>query len=818
MKKIISAAIFVLFFQTIAFGQATDAITRAVGNLKTELTDHMVEKAYLQFDRPYACYVAGDIVYFKAYATMGEKHQPSGISGVLHVELINKNDIMLRSIALQLTAGTGWGDFALPDTLQKGTYRIRAYTEYMRNAKTPYYFDQFISVSSTNNVDRVAENTAQGLKPDLQFFPEGGNMVVDVPAKIAFKAIGTSGYGVNVKGMVIDNEHKEVAKITTAHLGMGEFSFIPEEGKSYKAMVTFADGSQGTVNLPAAQARGITLNVNTDDPTKIAIEIRANRNYFKENANKQLNLLVYYAGALKRYTPKLDNAVLGLDLPAKDFPTGIIKVTLLSETGEPLNERLAFIQNPDLLNLSFAAVKPVFAKRENVALTLNAKDKDGNPVNGSFAVSVIDESKILVDDAAENSILSYLLLTTGIKGYVEKPNYYFTGVTKETRSALDVLMMTQGYRRFDWKQLENGPMPADNTFAAEKVIVISGSLKNKSGAPIANCEINLIPQAGGGTPQATTTDANGKFVYANVYVTAGTRYILKAQSSAGRNSVLTLDKPAPGPVIEAGNPLEAKYDANADILASMQSNLRQGVLTASNGTGSVSLKNNEAAPQKTADSYRSSNLGGAGHADQVVSGDKIKSATSMSVALRGLLHGVQFDSNGTAFMQTGITLSGGGASIDPMLIMVDGVNSGHGSVDLINPGTVETVEVLKGANASIYGSEAGGGVLVITTRNTSGEEPVLSKEMSPGIFSIEPKGYYKAREFYSPVYTANQPANSLADQRTTIFWKPDVLTDSGGNASFNFFNADSKGTYRVEVQGSDSKGNLGMQVFRYKVE
>ena len=255
MKKIIfSIAIFLAGFQVTAFCQnATEPITTAVSSLKTLLTDHMREKAYLHFDRPYSCYVAGETVYFKAYVFMGERHEPTTISNVLHVDLVDKNDAVLRSISLQLTNGTGWGDFSLPDSLQKGVYRVRAYTQWMRNEKTPAYFDRSLSVSTINGVDRVAGNTTQGLKPDLQFFPEGGTIVADVPSKVAFKAVGTNGLGIGVKGVVVDNDHQEVAKITTSHLGMGEFNFIPDLGKTYQAMVTFADGSQYTLPLPAVQ-------------------------------------------------------------------------------------------------------------------------------------------------------------------------------------------------------------------------------------------------------------------------------------------------------------------------------------------------------------------------------------------------------------------------------------------------------------------------------------------------------------------------------------------------------------------------------------
>jgi len=819
MKKILLAAVVIcLSFHSNAYCQNGDEVlNNGITNLKDLLTNHIIEKAYLHFDRQYPYYVAGEGVYFKAYITKGERHEPSDLSGTLHVDLINKNDVILQSIALQLNKGTGWGDFALPDTLRKGSYRIRAYTAWMRTDKHPYFFDQYISVSSINNLDRIADAIKQGTPPSMTFFPEGGNMVTDIRSKVAYKAIGPDGLGINVNGVVVDNENKEVAKIAAAHLGMGVFDFIPEEGHTYKAKVTYADGSQSTIDLPAAEAKGITLSVNTNDPSKVSIEIRANRAYYKENKDKQLNLLFYYSGSLKRYTPKLDGDLLGLDLPANTFPTGVLQVTLLSGNGEPLNERLAFIQNPDLLNLSVAANKPVFSKRENVQLSLNAKNKDGNPVNGSFSVSVIDESKILVDENTENTILSYLLLSSEVKGYVEKSNYYFANVSKETRANLDALMLTQGYRRFVWKELLHGN--ADTTKVAcnpEKTIDVTGALKTKTGEPIAGCAITLLAEAGGPVLNATT-DGQGKFRFLNLVFETGTRFILKTQSS-GKKGVLTFDVAAAGPAVSPGDQISSKYNANADILASFKNNQVRGVIMAGNVSSKVLLKEDKITGVKSTVNYRSSNLAGPGHADQVISGDEIKNAPALSTGLNGLARGVQF-LDGVASLKTGMTISGSGQSLEPMLVIVDGLNAGRGtSIDVINPGSVETVEILKAANASIYGMEGGQGVIVITTRQGAEKNDVITKEMSPGIFSVEPKGFYKAREFYSPGYDAALAVKNIPDLRTTVFWKPDVTTDADGNASFNFFNADGTGTYRVVVEGLDSKGNLGRQVFRYKVE
>jgi hypothetical protein len=819
MKKILFTIALFVSIQAMAFCQGSSPVLEnAVSKIQSTITDHIIEKAYLHLDRPFPFYVAGDVVYFKAYVTMGELHEPSRISGILHVDLIGKSDALLQSKTIQLTNGIGWGDFSLPDTLQKGSYRIRAYTNWMRNGDHAYYFDQHISVSSINNVDRIATAVKLSAQPVIEFFPEGGNLVSDIHSKVAFKAIGTDGLGINVKGVILDNENKEVAKIASTHLGMGVFDFIPEEGKKYKAKVTYNDGSQSTVNLPGAESKGITLAVNSDDPAKISIEIKANRAYYKENLNKELNLLVYWGGSVKKISTRLDNSILGLDLPTGTLRTGVLQVTLFAQTGEPLNERLAFVQNQDLLNLSLKTDKPLFAKRENVTLNFNAKNKEGTPVNGSFSVSVIDESKILVDENAGNSILTNLLLTTDLKGYVEKPNYYFANITKDTRADLDVLMLTHGYRRFVWKQLLNDSSPAAAaTYKPERTIDITGKVKNKARAPIVNAQVTMLPNSGAPV-KTSATDATGSFKFADLTFETGERFVFKTQSSSGKNAaIITFDPPAPGAAIDVENAIDTKYNSNADILASLQNSQKTGAMIASNDSR-VYLKGDKIVGPKRNDNYRSSNLGGAGHADQVIHGDDIADAPTLVIALNGIARGVDFV-NGVPYLKTSQITTTGGSMAEPMLIVIDGTRGARNDgIDAIAPRAVETVEILKGNNAAIYGLEGGAGAIVITTRQGSSTRAIASKEMAPGVYSLTPNGFYKAKEFYSPHYDVAQPAAKLPDMRTTIFWKPDVVTGADGSAAFNFFNADGTGTYRVEIEGIDSKGNLGRLVYKYKVE
>lgn len=814
MKKTLFITLVFLFLIKIpAFCQnENDVLTNAVSKIKALVSSTVIEKVYLHLDHPYPCYTGGDVVYFKAYLTMGELHEPSTISGVLHADLIDKNNVIVKSIMLQLTNGTADGDFALPDTLQKGNYRIRAYTNWMRNEKTPCYFDQYISVSSARATDRVAEAMKPGVRPGIQFFPEGGNLVTDIPSKVAFKATGPDGLGTFVKGIIVDNENKEIARVTSAHLGMGEFDLIPEEGKRYKAKVTFADGSQSIVDLPAVEPKGITLSVNNSNPNKISVEIKANRAYYKENINKELNLIIYGGGILRTVKTKLDNSILGLDLPASTFNTGMLQVSLLSQTGEPLNERVAFIQNKDLLNVNIAANKTQFAKRENVLLNIGAKNKDGKPVNGSFSVSVVDESKILVDEDSENSILSYLLLTSGLKGYVEKPNYYFANITDETRGNLDVLMLTQGYRRFVWKQLLNDSTAGTPAFSPEKHIDIAGVIKTKQALPLANSDLVLIEKASGLT-LIQKTDSLGRFHFENVNFFSGTPFIIKTSSFAGKSAgSVTLDEPMAATAVIPVNLIESRYNASADLLVNPQNNQAPIFFTANTEQIKVSSQNDNIKSLKKDNNYRSTKLGGSGSADQVITASQILAGTSLSDGLNGIARGIEF-SQGLPYLKNNQKMGAGGNN--PMLVIADGADIGN--VDNISPLDVETVEILKGPNASIYGTRGADGVLIINTKQT-GVQKSVNTEMSPGIFSVSPKGFYKAREFYSPVYDVNRPANNLPNHNATVFWKPNITTDADGNASLSFYNTDGVGTYRVEIQGIDNKGNIGRQVYRYKVE
>jgi hypothetical protein len=207
---------------------------------------------------------------------------------------------------------------------------------------------------------------------------------------------------------------------------------------------------------------------------------------------------------------------------------------------------------------------------------------------------------------------------------------------------------------------------------------------------------------------------------------------------------------------------------------------------------------------------RSSNLHGPGNADQVIMGDKLGSCVSLADCLRGKVFGVSFAADGSP-----INISRGANS--PMVIIVEGNQLAGSELNNIDVNTVSSIEVLRTNFAkSIYGGSIGGGALIITLKD--GSEKYTTSTVPAGLITYPFKGFYKARQFYSPKYAGPKQTGDAPDLRSTIYWQPNVITDKDGKTSFEYFNADTKGTYRITLEGIDENGQIGRAVYRYKVQ
>jgi len=801
---------------------------------------HPAEKVHLHLDRPW--YGLGDTIWFKAYTVAGADHRLSTLSGVLYTELIDEKDSVVNRLTLPLDSGISNGDFVLPYTFKSGAYRLRAYTRLMLNDSVKLY-DQKIIIGGINpqpgqNV-AVAADTKPNLSasnlqqkeqgnPDVQFFPEGGDLVNGLRCKVAVKAINRDGFAENIQGIITDQDGNQVASFSTMHSGMGQFPLTSQPGKQYRAKIICADGSDFTVYLPKVKDAGFTLTVNNASDS-VYVKVAANEMFYKNNQNSAFYLVAQCSGKCY-YTAagKLANPVFTTGIDKTRLPTGVVQFTLFSQSGEPLNERVVFIQSKDQLKLALSSAKQSYAPMEKVKIDLEAKKADDKIVSGSFSVAVTDETKVPVDEASEPTILTDLLLTPELKGNIENPNYYFINQDDKTRADLDLLMLTQGYRRFDWKRILTGSNPGI-TAAPETALSLSGTIKTLSKKPIANGRIRLTSIKDHFSAD-TVSDINGNFKFTNLDFDDTTKVIINAKkTNGGKNVIIAINQPSYPAVNKTG-------DINY-----LNANLSKPVLTALKETyiagQQQSLKNviqlKEVKIKSGRNTYFnpiysdnmkfSSNLNGPGNADQVVLSDKItrdgggklsdilQSKIFGLIWINGLPHSISHATHIGDYKGNGIVPP------KPMALFIDGAQVSINELDDINPYDIYSIEVLTSISyLAIYGSNAPLGALIITLKH--GADPVdITKVSVDGLITYKFKGFYKAREFYSPKYNLKDTAR-VTDDRKTIYWNPNIITDKDGKASFEYFNAGSPGTYRVVIEGIDVDGNLGRQVFRYKVE
>lgn len=583
---------------------------------------------------------------------------------------------------------------------------------------------------------------------------------------------------------------------------MGTFNLVPAVGESYHAELVYADGSKNTVGLPAANPAGVAIAV-ADSVSKISVHINPGSAFYQQNFNKSLGLLIYTGGKLITVSDVMDGTDMRFDIQKKGLQSGITQITLLSAAGEPLCERLLFIDQNDRPSLQIISDKPAYTQRGKVKVDLHVDGPEGGPTTGHFSVAVIDRGKVHIDEDKAKNISTYLLLTSSLKGFIEDPGYYFNQTNIEKLSHLDLVMLTHGYRRFTWKNMVNDDVPPV-ALLPEKGLSIEGVAKSLWGKPVHPGMVTLLPPAGGALISQQTDDKGG-FSFSNLVFYDTTRFVLNAVNKKGRNNTqLTYRGNAPAPVTPPVFYTSADTSSAAILQAYLDNSKsrHQEFLKYDKG---IELKEVKVKAYKKA-TYRTQSLAGAGNADQVIFGKDLIPGF-LSTALNGRLRG------GVKISEKGIPYSsiGGGA----LLVVIDGTSSPLPLTSIFSS-EVETVELLSPITSSgtIYGMQGAGGVLIITTKGGGGRNP--EDIIARGVLPLTLTGFYKAKEFYSPVY--DHPNNGRADLRSTIYWQPEMTTDANGNASFEFYNADAKGEYEVIIEGITGDGRARVAKYVYKVE
>jgi hypothetical protein len=753
------------------------------------------EKIYVQTDRQ--TYRGGETLWFKVYLTDAVVHYPSELSRFVYIELISPKKVVVRREKIRIAPNESCGQIELSPTLPEGNYILRAYSGALYGMDEDYFFHKNIRLRSS-----VPDDTKEVKLPredyDLSFFPEGGNLLEGVACKIAFKAIKSNGLSENVRGSIHDNGGNIVLpSFQSLYKGMGHFILKPELGKTYYAVV---ENDQRTVKkfpLPVASKHASAVAVQGTGDT---IRISVNRS--PDVPDSDSLFLIIHSQGIAEYAAPWDFSVPYLYLKKSDFPSGILQALLLDRNCRPLSERSLFCLNDDQANVSLETGPEHFGAREQVIVDLKLRDKKNKPLTGNFSVSVTDKARALTDTAS--NILTCLLLTSDLKGYIENPAFYFEQNNPLSIEALDNLMLTQGWRRYNIPEIAKGNREESRGFI-ESGQEISGTVKGlirRKG--IANSKVRILSLENLYADE-TTTDAKGNFSFVGLDFPNKTNFIVQAFSGKGDDRVDLEIHEDEFPPVETVffQPSLALPPDLSDSIAAEEEFIQ--------GTEIIHLPEVEvtAKLQKSPVDYYSR------MADNSFDSKKIEelSATCVHELLRRIPGVIIQDEK--VIIRGAKSIYGkpyAAIAIDGVIIESFAEDDYNKSIDFdldqINLMDIERVDVYKTGNTIIWGSRGGKGVVAFTTKKGN-FNPSQMDRTKFNSKKISPLGYTVPAEFYSPKYeTEEQKKNSVPDRRTTLLWKPNVSVNENGDASFDFYTSDAASDYLIVIEGITDSGEI----------
>jgi hypothetical protein len=410
------------------------------------------EKLFVHIDRSF--YVAGELIWFKINYVDGSFHQPLSLSKVAYLEVLDRENRPVLQTKVALAEGAGNGSLFLPTTLGSGNYLVRVYTNWMKNFSPDYFFEKPVTIVNTF---RKLELPAlkDTLAYDVQFFAEGGNLVRKLISNVAFKIVGFNGKGADLKGVIVDQTNDTVVRFKPLKFGMGRFAFTPAEGKQYRAVLTDAAGKTFTRPLPAIQEQGYTMQVEESGNGQIRVTVTAGL-----SASSPVYLLTHTRLAAIRVDQQtLRDNTASFVIDKKTLGDGISHLTVFDASRKPVCERLYFKRPERRLTIDAKITSGAVSTREKTVVEISAQDETGKPALSDLSVAVYRLDSLQSKESGD--ILTYLLLTSDLRGAVESPDYYFRAEGAEVNEAADNLMLTQGWRRFRWENVLQTDQPTE---------------------------------------------------------------------------------------------------------------------------------------------------------------------------------------------------------------------------------------------------------------------------------------------------------------------------------------------------------------------
>lgn len=742
--------------------------------------DLEVIRAALPQDQPYmlfskGIYETGEDMWFKAWLFDRSLLTLSNRSRTLFLRIYDSADSLVWNEKYPISGGRAEGHVFIGEKWKTGEYRVEGYTQ------SSFYVDstEAIFPQKIRVVDRIdkqkPQDTRAGQQRDnirLGLYPEGGYLVQGIKNYVAFKATDNQGMSAPMSGWLCENGAR-ILDIESYHDGMGLFSFVPQEGIRYTVQLT--NGQE--FPLPTSLRSGMVMHLEHTDRKNVVFSVRQSKGSMPRRITLSVQMRgvpCYQAGGVLR-----DSLIISL--PMSGFPgQGIAEATLFDEQQRPIAERLFYVLPDKQLMITARPSKEVYIRRDKGEVRIHVTDSEGKPVQAEICMSIFD--KAYMSQAYRETMLSYNLLSTQIRGNIHHPAYYFDRKNPDRLQALDLLLLTQGWRRYTWqasrKDYHGKPFLCDNIIGMETV----GSRKMKRNTT--NGGEQVIQVFGpSGDSQFLWTDSVGNFsVPVSVMNTLRGGYVyIKPLLGKEFKPHLTLSD---GTVlIDSIRKSKKSYQS---YLNNVEKEKKDAEFVTTQ-TGTV-LLNEVLVTRKRRIPFRDKFMG------------RLDSLVNINLGPWVCKHGfLENYKEGYSHLM--------GDERAP-------VQCAQHSRDTLNvrrkPVIGKVYRIIK------YEPNTQGISIVKDVEDIKYEGPIYTDEELLRMNNItRVKGYYGQREFYTP--DSVEMLSPLPDARNTLLWSPSVQTDKNGDATVPFRTSDINTQFIGVVEGTDGLGLLGSNTFEFHV-
>ncbi len=489
------------------------------------------EKVYLHFDN--TGYFKGETIRFKAYVKRMDSDRPSNISSVLYVELVNPIGDVCERRTLKVVDGIADGDIKLDSIVgASGFYEVRAFTRYMSNWGTSAAFSRVFPIFNKPKVEgnysnavidkvsfrhrlpntrvdedgKVAESTTDLEMNSVKFYPEGGDLVKGLTSRVAFTVTNKEGKRVAVKGSLLNAQKQKLGAVETDETGRGVFEVCPMlMPEPLYVQLPDEKGKMREYKLPEAKEEGCVLTLDMMDDTEITATIHSTSGI----QGRLLGYVLMHNGTILDCDTMTAQPFFVKRFEKLSLPAGVSQFTLFNSEGRILAERLFFLM-------------PFASESDSIFVTTNLRslspcckvelDLQAAP-NSSISFSAMDAATMT--NGKEGNMKTWMLLSSEVSGYIDSPDYYFEADDVPHRRAADLLMMTQGWRRYDW-QLMSGQKVLDKVEPNEDGLYIFGQLTSKSKKrDVGNVDLSmtLFNRDGQSMSGKAKTDSLGRYSF-----------------------------------------------------------------------------------------------------------------------------------------------------------------------------------------------------------------------------------------------------------------------------------------------------------------